>query len=147
MNTLKGKYRPKNPKKYKGDPTNIIHRSSWERRAMKYFDENPAILEWQSEELAIPYRSPEDGQVHRYFPDFVVTVKCSDGMIKTMVLEVKPKAQTKEPKKQKRITEKYIYEVVTWGKNQAKWKAAQEFCADRGWEFKLITEKELGISK
>jgi hypothetical protein len=140
----KGRFSPKNPKKYRGDPTNIIFRSLWELRVMKYLDDNPAILEWGSEELAIPYICPTDNRTHRYFPDFVVKVAAKDG-VQTMILEVKPKKETREPAKKKKITKQYITEVMTWGKNQAKWKAAQEYCLDRGWTFKLITEEHLGI--
>jgi hypothetical protein len=145
MKTYKGKFSPKNPKKYGGDPTGIIYRSSWELRVMKYLDEEVNVLEWKSEEIAIPYRSPIDNRVHRYFPDFIVKVRTPDGGMKTMMLEVKPKAQTKEPKIPTKKTRRYITEVMTWGVNQAKWKSAQEFCLDKGWEFKLITEAELGI--
>lgn len=141
----KGKFSPKNPKKYKGDPTNIIYRSLWERKVMKYLDDNPAILEWSSEEIAIPYVCPTDNRWHRYFPDFVVKVRKADGGVQTMILEVKPKKETMEPKVSKRKTKQYITEVMTWGKNQAKWKAATEYCADRSWIFKLITEDQLGI--
>ena len=144
MKTYKGKYSPKNPKKYRGDPTNIVYRSLWERKVMVYLDDNDAILEWGSEELVIPYRSPVDGRMHRYFPDFTVKARTKDG-VKTMILEVKPKAQTREPKKQSKVTRRYLTEVMTWGVNQAKWKAAEEYCADRQWEFKLITEDHLGI--
>lgn len=140
----KGRFSPKNPKKYRGDPTNIIFRSLWELRVMKYLDDNPAILEWGSEELAIPYICPTDNRTHRYFPDFVVKVAAKDG-VQTMILEVKPKKETREPAKKKKITKQYITEVMTWGKNQAKWKAAEEYCLDRGWTFKLITEEHLGI--
>jgi hypothetical protein len=62
-----------------------------------------------------------------------------------MILEVKPKKETMEPKKKKKVTKQYITEVMTWGKNQAKWAAAREYCADRSWTFQLITEKELKI--
>ena len=141
----KGRFSPKNPKKYRGDPTNIIFRSLWERKVMQYLDENTNILEWASEEVAIPYRSPVDNRMHRYFPDFIVRAKSSDGSTKTMMLEVKPKAQTQEPKVQTKRTKKYLTEVMTWGVNQAKWSAAREYCLDRGWEFKLITEDHLGI--
>ena len=141
----KGRFSPKNPSKYYGDPTGIIYRSLWELKVMKYLDENPAIMEWRSEEVAIPYRSPLDNRIHRYFPDFIVKVKTKDQTIKTMMLEVKPKQQTKEPVKKKRITKQYINEVTTWGVNQAKWASASEYCADKGWEFKLITEDHLGI--
>lgn len=139
----KGRFSPANPKKYKGDPTNIIYRSLWELKFMKYLDTNPNVLLWQSEEVAIPYLSPVDGRYHRYFPDFIVKVKKKDGSTSVMMVEVKPKHQTQEPKKQSRKTKKYLTEVMTWGVNQAKWKAAGEYCLDRGWEFKLITEDHL----
>jgi hypothetical protein len=143
--SYKGKYRPSYPQKYKGDPTNIIYRSLWERKFMVYCDKNQNILEWGSEELALPYRSPIDGRIHRYFPDFYIKVKESTGQIKKYLIEVKPKRQTIEPEVQKRKTKQYIYEVVEYAKNQAKWKAAKEFCKDRLWEFKIITEDDLGI--
>lgn len=143
--TYKGKFVPKNPKKYKGDYTNIIFRSLWERKVMVWLDDNQNIIEWSSEEIAIPYRSPKDGRIHRYFPDFVVKAKMPDETIKTLILEVKPLAQTKEPSKQTKRTKRYITEVTTWAVNQQKWKMAEEYCLDRGWQFKIITEKELGI--
>lgn len=145
MKTYKGRFSPKNPEKYKGDPTNIIYRSLWERKVMVYLDENPNVIEWNSEEIIIPYISPVDNRPHRYFPDFWVRARSKDGSSKTMLLEVKPKAQTKEPKKKSKVTKKYITEVMTWGVNQAKWKYAQEYCLDRGWEFKILTEDELNI--
>jgi hypothetical protein len=141
----KGKYYPSFPRKYKGDPTNIIYRSLWERKFMVYCDKNQNILEWASEEIAIPYRSPIDNRVHRYFPDFYMKVKETNGKIKNYVIEVKPAKQTKPPTKPKRQTKGYIREAYEYAKNQAKWKMAKEFCADRQWEFKVVTEKELGV--
>jgi len=143
--SYKGKYYPSFPRKYKGDPTNIIYRSLWERKFMVYCDKNQNILEWASEEIAIPYRSPIDNRVHRYFPDFYMKVKEMNGRIKRYVIEVKPAKQTKPPAKPKRQTKGYIREAYEYAKNQAKWKMAREFCADRQWEFKVVTEKELGI--
>ncbi len=143
--SYKGKYYPSYPRKYKGDPTNIIYRSLWERKFMVYCDKNDSILEWASEEIAIPYRSPIDNRVHRYFPDFYMKVKERGGKVKRYVIEVKPAKQTKPPVKPKRQTKGYIREAYEYAKNQAKWKMAQEFCADRQWEFKVVTEKELGI--
>ena len=131
--------------RYKGDPTNIIYRSLWERKFMVYCDKNQNILEWASEEIAIPYRSPIDNRVHRYFPDFYMKVKETNGRIKNYVIEVKPAKQTIPPKKPKRQTKGYIREAYEYARNQAKWKMAKEFCADRQWEFKVVTEKELGI--
>lgn len=139
----KGKFSPKNPKKYKGDPTNIVYRSLWELKVMKSLDENINVLEWSSEEVIVPYISPIDNRPHRYFPDFIVKARTPDGNTKTMMLEVKPMHQTIEPKVQTKKTKKYITEVMTYGVNQAKWKYAQEYCLDRGWEFKVITENEI----
>lgn len=143
--SYKGKFRPKFPEKYKGDPTNIIYRSLWERNCMIYFDQNPNVLNWSSEEIIIPYKSPIDGKWHRYFPDFVIKVRNKYNQTETFVIEVKPYKETKEPEIKKRITKQYLYEVQTWGINSAKWSAAKEFCDDRKWKFKIITERELKI--
>ena len=145
--SYKGRYRPSNPKKYKGNPSNIVYRSLWERKFMVYCDNHTKILEWGREEIALPYRSPIDNKVHRYFPDFYIKVKESNGKIKRYIIEIKPKKQTIEPKVKKRKTKGYIYEVYEYAKNQAKWEAAKEFCKDRMWEFKVLTEDELGIKK
>ena len=140
-----GKYQPSFPKKYKGNPTNIVYRSLWERKFMVYCDKNENILEWSSEEIILPYRSPLDNRIHRYFPDFYIKVKESSGVNKKMIIEVKPKKQCIEPIRPKRKTKGYIYEVKEYARNQAKWKAAKEWCLDRGYEFKIFTEDELGI--
>tara|TARA_B100000035_G_scaffold293812_1_gene283563 strand:- start:1715 stop:2149 length:435 start_codon:yes stop_codon:yes gene_type:complete len=141
----RGRYIPTYPKKYKGDPSNIIYRSLWERKFMVYCDRNDRILEWGSEEFFIPYRSPLDGKIHRYFPDFYVKVKTKQNTIKKWVVEVKPKAQTRPPRTPKRKTKKYITEVRNYAINDAKWKNAIEYCKDRNMEFIIITEDELGI--
>lgn len=141
--SYKGKYQPKNTKKYVGNPSNIIYRSLWERKFMIYCDTNENILEWGSEELVIPYRSPVDGKIHRYFPDFYIKVKEPDGNIKKYLIEIKPHKQTMPPKKPQRQTKGYIYEAYEYAKNQSKWEAAKEYCKDRQWEFKVITEKQL----
>ena len=143
--SIKSKYKPSFPKKYKGDPNNIICRSSWERKFCHWCDLNENILEWGSEEFFIPYISPVDNRVHRYYPDFIIKVKENTGKIKTYVIEVKPARQTVPPKKKSRVTKSFLYEAQTYAVNQAKWKAASEWCADRLLEFKVITEKELGI--
>jgi|TARA_B100000900_G_scaffold282077_1_gene241364 hypothetical protein len=141
----KGKYSPSYPRKYKGDPTNIVYRSLWERKFMVYCDLNENILEWGSEEIVMPYRSPVDGRVHRYFPDFYIKVKESTGRIKKMIIEIKPKRQCSPPAKPKKQTKGYLREAFEYAKNQAKWEAASEWCKDRGYIFKVFTEKELGI--
>ena len=142
--SYKGWFRPKNPIKYKGDAKNIIYRSNWELRVMKHLDEHPSVVWWASEELPIPYVSPVDNRVHRYFPDFIVRTKRKDGSEQTSILEVKPHKQTMMPT-QKRKTQRYLAEVASYAVNQAKWKAADLFCKEHGWQFKLITEKDLGI--
>lgn len=142
-NYRQGFFKPTNPQKYRGDATNIVFRSGWEKRVMDWCDTNKNVLEWSSEEIVIPYRSPVDNKLHRYFTDFYVVVQDANGNRQTMILEVKPKAQTQEPKQPQRKTKRYINEVFTWGVNQAKWKAAEEFCKDRGWQFRLITEADL----
>ena len=140
----KGKYRPSNPKKYKGNPSQVIYRSLWERKFMVYCDSNDNILEWGSETVIIPYVSPWDGKVHRYFPDFIIKAKQSNGSIRSFVIEVKPKYQCKSPPENpKRKTKKWFNDVKNWTINQAKWKHANEFCIDNGMEFKILTEDQL----
>jgi len=112
---------------------------------MKYCDLNDSILEWGSEEVVIPYRSPLDNRIHRYFVDFYIKVEDMNGQIKKYLIEVKPKRQTAPPPKPKRQTKRYISEVTEYAKNQAKWKAATEFCEDRQWSFMIITEDELKV--
>jgi hypothetical protein len=139
------KWKPKNPSKYIGDVNNIWARSSWERRVMNWLDLSDNVVWWSSEELIIKYLSPIDNKVHRYFPDFIVKVKTRDDKVMTYVVEVKPEYQTRPPV-QKRKTKKFLQESMTYAVNEAKWKAAIEFCKDRGWQFKILTEKDLGIS-
>ena len=143
--SYKGRYQPNNPLKYKGNFRNIIYRSLWELKFMKYCDSNQNILEWGSEEYIIPYRSPLDNKIHRYFPDFYIKVNEKSGGIKKYLIEIKPKRQCTKPKVQKTKSRGYLYEVYEYARNQAKWKAAKSFCADRLWEFKVLTEDELGI--
>jgi hypothetical protein len=140
-----GYFKPKFPQKYKGDPTNIIYRSGWELKFMFYVDSHPEIIEWGSEEFFIPYRSPIDNRIHRYFPDFYIKKKSKNGVIETIVVEIKPLKQTMEPQRQQKKTKRYINEVMTWGINSSKWNAAKRFCEDRNWKFMILTEKELNI--
>jgi hypothetical protein len=140
-----GKFSPKNTNKYLGDPTNIWYRSLWERRVMVHLDDNPNVVEWSNEEIVIPYLSPVDNRWHRYFPDFFARIRNRNGLLEAMILEVKPKSQSVPPTPKKRVTKQYINEVMTWGVNEAKWKAAVEYCKDRKWTFKVITEEDLGI--
>ena len=145
MKRYTGLFKPKNPQKYKGNPTNIVYRSGWELKLMLFLDQKKEIISWGSEEIIIPYRSPIDGKIHRYFVDFVVTKINSNGKKETCLIEVKPSSQTVPPIRREKLTKSYLTEVKNWGVNEAKWKAANNFCKDRGWSFHIFTEKELGI--
>ena len=138
-------FKPLHPEKYMGDPTNIIMRSSWETRFASWCDKNPSILKWNSEETVIPYRCPTDNKLHRYFVDFQIQIRQKDGLLKTYLVEIKPEKQTQPPIYPGRRTQRYLTESLTFIKNQAKWKAATEYAKDRGWDFKIITENELGL--
>ena len=138
-----GKFKPKNYKKYKGDPTKIYYRSLWERRFMVYCDNNSKIIEWGSEEIVIPYKSPLDQKTHRYFPDFYVKYINKDKQVVREIIEVKPKKHLSPPKEPKRRTKRYLNEVATYIKNQAKFKAAEEYCKDRRYGFRILTEDQL----
>ena len=107
---------------------------------MNWCDMNDDVSEWSSEEVVIPYRSPLDKRIHRYYIDFCIKIRN-----RTYLIEVKPERFTREPSIPKRKTKRFLNEVAQYAVNQAKWKSAREFCADRNWEFKIITEKELGI--
>lgn len=139
----KGKFKPTNISKYMGDYTKITYRSLWERRFMKFCDSQDCVLRWGSEIVIVPYRSPIDGKMHRYFVDFIVEALSTNGEKKTTLIEVKPKKHCKEPIKKERKTRKYLTEVKRWVINNAKWTAASEFAEDKGWKFKIFTEDQL----
>ena len=143
----RGKFKPQNRHKYKGDPDNIIYRSSWEFVVMKYLDRTPQVIAWSSEEIIIPYTDPLTGKYRRYFPDFWVKIQKKDDSFQEFILEVKPLKQASIPEKKSRVTKRYITEVYTYGINQAKWQAAHNFCNKRNWKFKIITENDLPFFK
>ena len=149
--SYKGKFRPKNPNKYKGNPTNIIYRSLLERRFMVYLDNTPSVLKWSSEEIVIPYVSPLDKRVHRYFPDFYMKYKNKDAMIVEDLIEIKPSRHCKPPDPKRKLTKtgrtskRYLKEVDTYIINDAKWKQAVKFCEERKWGWRIITEKDINI--
>lgn len=133
-------YNPVNKDKYIGNVDNIICRSLWERKFCKYLDKNDNVIRWSSEEVAVPYYSPIDNKIHNYYPDFIFEVK-QENEIKTIMVEIKPEKQTIPPKNKKGRTAleaALVYEI-----NTAKWKAAQKFCEQKRWEFKILTEKNL----
>lgn len=143
--SYKGRYKPSFPEKYIGDSNNVIYRSLWERKYMKYLDNNPNIIQWASEEISIKYYDPTNKKVRRYFPDFFVKEKLTDEKIISYLVEIKPKKQTVPPKKPKRQTKGYLYEVMEYARNQSKWEMAREYCVDNGWEFRILTEDDLKI--
>jgi hypothetical protein len=145
--TYKGRFRVLNPAKYKGDITTVIYRSLWELRFMKWCDQSPSIIEWGSETVIIPYVSPVDKKVHRYFVDFYIKVKSKNNTTEKFLIEIKPEKFTKPPEIPKKKTKRFIDEVFQYGVNEAKWKAAFEFCTDRNMKFIVLTEKDLGLSK
>ena len=142
---LQGLFKPKNPKKYRGDPTKIIYRSSWERKFMDYCDMKESIVEWSSESTVVPYRFDMDGKMHRYFIDFSISVREKDDTMQTYLVEIKPEKKTKHPNKPKRRSKTHLYESIEYVKNQTKWEAARKYATDRGWKFIVLTENELGI--
>ena len=140
----KGKFTPENPSKYAGDTSNIIYRSMWERRCMKYFDNNPSILQWASEEVVIPYYDTATKKVRRYFPDFLIKIKNKNGQEKTHLIEVKPSKDMRPPvggmgKKKSTV----LYEMKTYQMNRDKFAAARKWCDDRNIIFDIWTEKHL----
>jgi len=144
--TLQGKFRPKNPDKYKGDVGEIYYRSNWERVFCEWCDKSDNIICWQSEERRIRYYDPVAKKTRTYFPDFYIKYKRGDGIIVEEIIEVKPNRQVQGPAQNpKRRSKAWLKEVYTYATNQAKWKAASEWCEDRGMNFRLITEKELKL--
>ena len=137
-----GKFIPQNPNKYKGDVKNIVFRSSYEKKFMRFCDLNPDITEWGSEEFYIPYFNPIKKKTTKYYPDFFIKIRG-----KTFIIEVKPKRYVKRPETPKRKTKKYFAEVEQFLVNQEKWKAANAFCEKNNLTFKIITETDLGIGK
>ena len=141
--TYKGKFKVKNTDKYIGDHTKVVYRSLWERNTFRWIDANPDIVEWNSEEVVIPYRCETDKRMHRYFVD----VYYKDRSGAQYLVEIKPKKETIPPKVTRR-SRRSITEALTYIKNQSKWRAAEEFCDNRGWHFVIWHEdvlKSMGI--
>jgi hypothetical protein len=110
---------------------------------MIMFDEDPRIIQWSSEELIVPYRAPKDGLIHRYFPDFIIVIQAADGTKKVRMVEVKPSKKLIQPVPKKKVTNKFIKELLEYETIQCKKRAAEAFCADRGWEYVFLTENDL----
>lgn len=140
-----GLFKPKHPEKYKGDITKIRYMSSYERSFFKFLDNNPSVILWASEEIAIPYRKPTTGRIHKYYPDIWVKYKDRNGKIHQDLVEIKPEAQIRPPTRVGKKKKTQLYEAICWSINSAKWASAQEFCKQYGLNWKLVSEK--GIFK
>jgi len=140
-------FKPQHPEKYAGNPNNIVCRSKLEYYFYRFFDTNPSVLAWGSEEIVIPYFNPLDRRMHRYFPDNILKVKTKDGKEKVIMAEIKPFAFCSPPKPPKRQTQGYINRVEDYVRNQSKWKAAREWCGKKNIEFKILTENDLKRKK
>tara|TARA_B100000029_G_scaffold142478_2_gene137659 strand:+ start:2134 stop:2595 length:462 start_codon:yes stop_codon:yes gene_type:complete len=137
-----GIFKPLNPQKYKGNVNNIIYRSSWEKRFMSYCDKTRAVVEWGSEEISIWYRSI-DNRPHRYFPDFYMKVRQSNGTFEKFIVEIKPKKQTRRPTKPLRESRVYKNAVLTYERNKRKWSTAAAWASKRKMRFIILTEDHL----
>lgn len=138
-----GYYNPKNPNKYIGDLSKIIYRSSWEFKFLRLCDESPNIVRYSSEPISIPYLSPIDKRVHKYYIDFYVEQKCSDGQVQRWFIEVKPAKHTKMPKKPKKESVKslgnYVSAVKRFLVNREKFKAARNYAKQQNMMFGVIS--------
>jgi len=139
-----GLFKPRNPEKYLGNVEDIFFRSSWEEEAFKFCDNNPHIVKWASEEIAIPYRkpSPTTGLLidSLYLPDLFVVISDDRGNLHRELIEIKPKKQTKKSRARKpgqRLDEEYTLMV-----NRLKWEAAEYWCKQRNIRFRLLTEDD-----
>lgn len=142
-----GTFKPKNPRKYRGNVSNIVYRSSWERIVFNYLDNSPNCIQWSSEEFVIPYVSPLDGNIHRYFVD-IACVMMINGKPEKWLIEIKPYAQTLPPVSTRGKSKRTLLEEsATYAVNQAKWDAAQAYCDKHGIKFHIFTEYEIGLKK
>lgn len=138
MKYYQGIYKPKNPEKYRGNASNIVYRSGWEKACFVWCDKNPNIVEWSSEEIVIPYLYEVDRKYHRYFVDLKIKTKGGD----IILIEIKPKKETEPPKGSKK-TKRYVTEGLNYVKNMNKWEAAEKYAKKKGWKFQIWTEETL----
>lgn len=139
-----GLYKPVNANKYSGSKY-PRYLSSWELKFFKWCDVNPHVVKWSSESVCLPYISPVDGRMHRYFVDNTVHIQEGDKIVKYLI-EIKPHKQTRPPtthgnKKQSTV----LYENATWSVNQAKWNAAKQWADKNGYVFQIVTEKDFNL--
>lgn len=110
---------------------------------MLWFDNHPSCIEWSSEETVVPYVSPVDGKTHRYFVDFNAKFILANKKVQSFLVEVKPFAETQEPKRGSKREKTFLNECMTFAVNKAKWEAAEKYAASIGAKFIVVTENEL----
>lgn len=131
-----GKYTIKNPEKYIGkrSPT---YRSSWEMTFCAFCDNNPAIINWASEAIQIPYFNPVSRKNTIYVPDFLIVYEDRNQRKHTELVEIKPsKEVTMESAKS--LRDKYMVAI-----NMAKWAAADAWCRANNMRFRVVTEFDI----
>lgn len=142
-----GYFTPLHPEKYKGDPTKVIFRSSWELRFLKYCDENPRVIEYASEPVGIAYYNPVTKRPATYWIDCYMATLGDDGQVTRWLIEIKPNRYLSPPKPPTRLTEKqtlgYARHAKAYIINNAKFEAAREYAALHGMRFGIITENFL----
>ena len=137
-----GIYRPIHHKKFLGKKY-PQYRSSWELHFFKWCDHNPNVLEWTSEGVIVPYTSPIDSRVHRYYVDNTLVLKERNTKVKYLI-EIKPYSQTRPPiMRGRKKPSTLLHEQATYSVNQAKWKAAKMWADDHDYKFLILTEREL----
>ena len=140
-NYKQGFFYPRNLDKFVGKENKAIYRSGLELEYFRILDKNPNVLKWGSEEVVVPYFF--ENKWHKYYVDLFVVFKFCES-VKKYFIELKPYSQTVEPKVSKRKKQmSMLYEAKQWAKNQAKWKAATDYAKKNGWEFHILTEKDL----
>ena len=140
-NYKQGFFYPRNLDKFVGKQPRAIYRSGLELEYFKILDKNPNVIKWGSEEVVVPYFF--ENKWHKYYVDLFVVFKFGEST-KKYFIELKPYSQTIQPKVNKRKKQMtMMYEAKQWVKNQAKWKAASDFAKKNGWEFHILTEKDL----
>lgn len=131
-----GKFTVKHPEKYIGKrvPT---YRSSWEFAFMNFCDNNPAVTQWASEGIKIPYFNPVLGKQTIYVPDFIIVYQDANKRQHTEIVEIKPLAETtmesaRSPK-----------DKLSVAINMAKWAAADAWCKANNMRFRVVTEYDI----
>lgn len=138
-----GRYTVVNKEKYCGTKSEIRYLSSYELQVFKYLDRTPSILLWAAENVIVPYFNPLKQRQARYIVDVYIKYRNKNGEIIEELIEIKPYSQTIRPDKGRKKKSTYEDQMATWITNQAKWTAAQQYAKERGWKFRILTEKAI----